>query len=209
MADERTEHERARAYVRRLQNPYASLQVQGYPDPDEIRDSAPVQLELTERAQVISTQDVPQGGDPIQLNLAGQAGKQTRLPTLAETQNPYATDQVDAVDIDAEPDHDAKQSASSTRIGTLSKRDFQAGCRRIFAHYIPLLEKGKLRAHHRDFITRNENRSPIARYGMLEELKKYDLSIIPGIRPHFNRERDLLTEGKLRTIEKLIDDEEE
>lgn len=93
------------------------------------------------------------------------------------------------------------QKATGSR-RACSKAEFRATCRKIFLGYIPALENGKLREHHRDFITRNESRSPDVRYRLLVELQKYDLSSHPGLRAQFNRERDIWTEEKLRKIEK-------
>lgn len=87
-----------------------------------------------------------------------------------------------------------------------SKAEFRAGCRQIFLGYIPAPEAGKLRTHHRDFIARNESRSPTARFRLLAELSKYDLSSEPGLRAQFNRERDIWTEDKLRKVERDTDE---
>lgn len=92
-------------------------------------------------------------------------------------------------------------------VGTLSKAEFKTRCRRIFEQYIPALEKNRLRTHHRDFIIRNESRSPTTRYQLVKELQKYNLSEIPGLKAYFNREREPLTDEKLRQIERLIDSE--
>jgi hypothetical protein len=67
---------------------------------------------------------------------------------------------------------------------------------------MPALEKGRLRDHHRDFIVRNESRSPETRHRLLALLAKYDLATHPGLTGQFNRERDVFTEQKLRTIER-------
>src|SRR5688572_14188657 len=58
----------------------------------------------------------------------------------------------------------------------LSKSDFRSLCRRVFGQYIPEFEKGKLRQHHRDFITRNESRPAAARAFIAAQLLKYDIS---------------------------------
>ncbi len=91
---------------------------------------------------------------------------------------------------------------------TLSKAEFRAGCRRIFSQYIPALEKGRLRTHHRDFITRNESNSPARRHRLVKHLEKYDISKTQGITAHFNREREPLTEEKLKKIERLANSED-
>jgi hypothetical protein len=86
----------------------------------------------------------------------------------------------------------------------MSKATFRAECQRIFRPYIPELEAGKLKQHHRDFITRNEDQPAVIRARLIAELRKYDLSG-SGLSPQFNRERDVFTEEKLRLIEKASD----
>jgi hypothetical protein len=88
----------------------------------------------------------------------------------------------------------------------VSKLDFQRGCKRIFTQYIPPAEKGRLRNHHKEFILRNENSAPRRRGALLAHLQRYDLSSTPGLRPQFNRERDVLTEAKLNALEKSVDE---
>jgi hypothetical protein len=83
-----------------------------------------------------------------------------------------------------------------------SKAEFRARCRTIFGGYMPALEKGRLREHHRDFIVRNESRDPQVRSRLLSLLARYDLSTHPGLTGQFNRERDVFTEQKLRSIER-------
>jgi hypothetical protein len=90
---------------------------------------------------------------------------------------------------------------------TLSKVEFRARAKRIFTQYIPTMERGQLRGHHRDFITRNESCSPIKRFRLIKALEKYDISALQGLIPQFNRERDTLTERKLKEVERLADDE--
>ena len=87
---------------------------------------------------------------------------------------------------------------------SISKQDFEAECRRIFRQYIPALEKGRLRPHHRAFITRNHSRTPSLRNSLLEQLRKYDLSNIRGLQVKFNREREELTADKLEQIERAV-----
>lgn len=123
--------------------------------------------------------------------------------TLTQSQNPWAT-------LYFKPDpKDSPASADLTRVKfstdlKISKSEFQRACRAIFRCYIPEVEKGRIRAHHRDFILRNESRSANKRYRMLQELRRYDLSAVPGIQAHFNRERGVFTEAKLRSIENDI-----
>jgi hypothetical protein len=84
----------------------------------------------------------------------------------------------------------------------ISRTDFRSECTRIFMPYIPPHLPRRILQHHRDFIARNERRSPGERYRVVAELRRYDLSSTPGIVPQFNRElRTDLTEEKLRRIE--------
>ncbi len=91
------------------------------------------------------------------------------------------------------------------RFDSLSKTDFRLRCRQILRQYIPPTERGHLRPHHRDFITRNESRSPEQRYLIWKELNRYDLSAAGNFKPHFNREQDSLTKEKLLQIEKTVE----
>jgi len=84
------------------------------------------------------------------------------------------------------------------------KAEFERECRRIFGQYIPAVEKGRLRRHHTNFITRNVGRAPGIRGALLAELRKFDLGDALGFRARFNRERDVFTEAKLREIELKI-----
>lgn len=92
--------------------------------------------------------------------------------------------------------------------GELSKVEFRAKCRRIFIPYIPALEKGKLRKHHRDFISRNESRSAPMRHRLVVLLERYDILQVPGINAQFNREREVFTKEKLNQIEHMADSDE-
>jgi hypothetical protein len=153
-----------REALRRLGNPYASLQVVEVP---EFRA-----LTAEERAYVrrLENQYAP-------LSIA-----------IAEEQTSASVTSL--------------QTDSSTR--GISKADFDKGCRRIFRQYIPALEKGRLRLHHRDFITRNIGRAPGIRYVLLDKLRTYDLGDIQGFQARFNRERDPFTDAKLREIELAV-----
>jgi hypothetical protein len=121
-----------------------------------------------------------------------------------QSENPHAFDYyMDAAKPAVTADASTSAPPASHR-GKLSKEAFREGCRAIFRPYIPALEKGKLRAHHRVFILRNEQRSAEMRFALVAELKKYDLSDIPGLSSQFNRERDTLTEEKLAAIERAV-----
>lgn len=161
-----------RAYVRRSENPYASIGVMD--DPDVHSESV---FSEQERAYGRELQNqyvwlsLRNNGDPSPI-------------TAATVKRKKATEE------------------------SLSKVEFRARCRQIFKYYIPALEQGRLRSHHRDFITRNESRSGTARHRLLQQLEKYNLSNVPGLNAHFNRERDSLTEAKLRMVEQSIKDDD-
>jgi hypothetical protein len=91
---------------------------------------------------------------------------------------------------------------------TASKEEFDAYCRKIFGFYIPAAEKGRLRPHHRNFINRNQARSPAGRYKIMQLLKRYEFSSHSAMEAQFNRERPELTESKLREIERAVDADE-
>jgi hypothetical protein len=110
--------------------------------------------------------------------------------------NPYAS----LASGDEEEDRPAEKPRSLRE--EISKADFRSECTRIFMPYIPPHLPRRMLQHHRDFIARNERRSPNERYRVLAGLKRYDLSSTPGITPQFNRElRGELSEEKLRRIE--------
>ncbi len=90
------------------------------------------------------------------------------------------------------------------KAGELSKTEFRSACRAIFRNYIPAIENGRLRGYHREFIGRNESSSGVKRFRLHAELQRYDLSSITGINPQFNREREALTDAKLREIERRV-----
>ena len=122
---------------------------------------------------------------------------------LRKQEHPYAKLSVTLKDSGGESTVFTTDSRSSAKV-TLSKEEFEAECRRIFRHYIPAVERGRLKPHHKDFIARNQNRSGAGRYKLVEALRKYDLSDVPGFEARFNREREDLTEAKLREIERSV-----
>ena len=128
---------------------------------------------------------------------------------LRKLENPAAYHDVmgdsPSVTSDVAPVPSQRDTAKRPTIRGVSKADFQQGCRRIFGQYMPATERGRLRDHHRAFIVRNENSTPARRAALMGHLQRYDLSAIAGISPQFNRERDVLTEAKLRAIEKAAD----
>lgn len=129
-----------------------------------------------------------------------QAFFEQRRAHIRALEDPYASLSIDEVPPVAHEVDQPRPRAVARRI--CSKAEFQARCRAIFAGYIPALERGRLRDHHRDFILRNESRSSEMRYRVLAQLSKYDLSAHAGLTGRFNRERDVFTEQKLRAIER-------
>ena len=170
MTNDRDNSGAIKAYLRRLGNPYASLQIGEDADGGEATKSPRDELRPYVRHPYAL---VPQAEDAQEITSAVVA----KLP-VSPTGN------------------------------TLSKTEFRAGCRRIFGQYIPALEKGRLRTHHRDFITRNESSSPVRRHRLIKHLEKYDISKTQGFTAHFNREREPLTDEKLKQIEHLADSED-
>jgi hypothetical protein len=99
--------------------------------------------------------------------------------------------------------HVAKHDSSpAVTANVLSKKAFQDGCRRIFRQYVPQAEGQVLRPQYRDFILRNEERPPEERAQLLKVLSRYDISTSGNLKPHLNREQEILTASKLRQIEK-------
>src|SRR5205809_6161751 len=107
-----------RAALRRLGNPYASLQI----------------------------------GDEVEVDDDFEVLTDEQHTYIHRLENQYA---ILSVALRA-PEKSAEVSAA-TEEQPLSKADFDKECRRIFRPYIPALEKGRLRPHHRDFITRNHS----------------------------------------------------
>lgn len=107
--------------------------------------------------------------------------------------NPYAAEQV----------FDPAETSKAAALRSASKAQFRTGCRAILRQYVPPAEKGRLRPAHAAFIARNENRPGTERDALLTALRRYDLSNLGDFDARFNRERDELTEEKLRDIERL------
>lgn len=138
------------------------------------------------------------------LRNSSQSNIESKWASLRKTQNPYAYYSVFDVQEDGQPPVVAGPVATVARRlqgECLSKKDFQAGCHRIFRQYVPFAEGRRLRPQYRDFIARNECRSAEQRFRLLEALRKYDISASGNLKPHFNREQELLTTAKLRQIE--------
>lgn len=126
---------------------------------------------------------------------------------LKKMENPYAHHAIFSDAPGIAPSSYARQHKINRPKGsvTLSKKDFRENCNRILSQYVPSEEGKALRAHYRDFVTRNELRPPNERFRIVELLSKYDLSGTENYRPHFNREKNLLTNAKLQAIERTID----
>jgi hypothetical protein len=163
--------QQAKAYVKRLEDPYASLSFE-----EEQLELIPPEPTLEQKRRYFRMLENPHAHGEI----FGDQGE-TPLPV---------------------PSGAGQQAKRSRRTGTLSKQDFQSGCRRIFKYYVPPAEGRLLRPQYREFITRNENRAAEQRFSLLEELAKYDISTSGNFTPHFNREQELLTAGKLQEIER-------
>ena len=174
MSTQSNDAENARAYVRLLQNPYASLSIQ-----DEPEESIPVETTLEQKRTYFRKLENPHAHSEV-------FGESTAIQESVE----------------AKPTPLVSPKGANRQI---SKRDFQDGCRRILLQYTPPDEGPVLRQHYRDFISRNENRSPEQRFRFLNELGKYDISTSGNFKPQFNREQELLTARKLEQIERAVE----
>lgn len=128
---------------------------------------------------------------------------------LRATENPYATIYFNERGASPDITPAVSKPGKTLRDLVMTQTEFERQCRRIFVAYIPAIEKGKLRPHHREFIERNRGRNAGDRARIVRELKKYDLSSEGGIRTHFNRERDVFTVDKLQQIERAALDRSE
>lgn len=121
--------------------------------------------------------------------------------------NPYA--KLSMMD---DPDEEVSLEARGAPVITktagrpVAKAVFRSECKRLFTQYMPIAERGKLRQHYKDFISRNEDQLAERRGALLVALARYDLAS-SGYRSQFNRERVSLTEAKLLAIEKVIEQE--
>src|ERR1044071_9065215 len=165
----------ARAYLRKLRNPYAT---------DQIEEQSAEFAHVAEPASNNSS-----------LATSGEAGEKERSDVWA-SQDPYAT-------LAEEPPRRVSRTSRKTLGPTCSRAEFRAGCKRVLRHYSLAPERG-LREEHAAFIARNEDRPPEIRYELLRELQRFDLSDIQGIQPRLHREKDVLTEEKLNAIERKV-----
>jgi hypothetical protein len=164
----------ARAFLRKLRNPYATEQL------DEETDESLRASESSSRSSGYAASNEP--------------GKEKS--DVWVLQDPYAS-------LSEEPRRPQRALRAVAR-PKCSKAAFRTGCRRIFLHYTPAPERSSLREEHAAFILRNEDRSPEARHALLRELQRFDLSDVPGIDPILNRGKDAFTEEKLNTIERKV-----
>lgn len=177
-----------REYLRVLENPYASLQVREVPGEDlatsaQVGDKTPTAPRQFVRSHT-------------QVDLFTLQRAQSAAIVDPPRGNPYAGL--------ANIDDDVETRGPGQDPGEISQTAFETGCRRIFGQYIPLLERGRLRPEHRDFIARNRSRSATVRFKLLEALCRYDLTDLPPMQPQFNREDDRLTAKKLAEIERSV-----
>jgi hypothetical protein len=119
-------------------------------------------------------------------------------------ENPYAPPPMAVAPRDSKAPREIPRSIDDIVL-TATKTEFVSECGRIFRQYLPAVEKkGQLRDHHRAFISRNSWKSPRTRRQLLRELSKYDLSDVRGVEAQFNRENDVITDEKLRKIERKV-----
>ncbi len=190
---------RVRAYLKQLGNPYAFTQVDGFEEELPV-GSAGRSVESGGFGNSTRTADGPR--QPEQVDLFNFVSQGVGVPTRSG--NPYASlAQLDADDTFRELPRDDRPDRT-----TASQVEFEGGCRRIFAQYIPALERGRLRPEHRDFIARNRMKSGKIRRALLQALQRYDLTALGGLQPQFNRERDVLTVRKLMEVERSVEKSE-
>ena len=145
--------------------------------------------------------------EPLAVEAPELTADASRREEFRRVENPYAWDYF--FDQSTPPTSSSNRApiAPKPKVAPgLSQSQFEQQARAIFRPYIPAAENGRLRAHHREFITRNKARSPQSRFQLIAVLSKYDLSGTPGLNPQFNREQDTLTRAKLAEIEKLIEE---
>jgi len=179
--------ERIRSYLRRLENPYASLQIRDVADETPATSAPAAEASITTRrtrTQAPTQDDLFTDRPQIQGLIDPPSG------------NPYAAL--------ANIDDDEVASSVPTAQGEISKSAYETGCRRIFTQYIPAVERGQLRPEYRDFITRTISRSARVRFKLLEALGRFDLSDIVGLQAQFNREPAQFTAKKLAEIERDV-----
>ncbi len=135
---------------------------------------------------------------------------EARREAYHRSENPYAL-HFYTPNVEADPGELSKpQTLDSTPVVTtvgLSQAEFEARARAIFRSYIPAVERGRLRPHHREFILRNKVRPAPIRSRLIGQLQRYDISGVAGLQPMFNREDSIFTSEKLHEIERLVGDD--
>ena len=94
----------------------------------------------------------------------------------------------------------ASKAAPKVRKARLSVADYRKQCGRIFSQYVEEVRGRKLPDRFREFIDRNESRSPSGRAAIVRGLSKYDLGDL-RVAGQFHRAPADLTDGKLAEIE--------
>lgn len=187
-----------RAYLKQLGNPYAFTQVDGFEEELAV-ESAGKSVDGAVLANNRMARTSTGQRQPEQVDLFSHIPQ--RLGRSARSGNPYAVlAQLD--ENDTAPNFPLDENPDRM---TASQVEFETGCRRIFAQYIPALEKGGLRPEHRDFIARNRTKNGKIRRTLLKALQRYDLAALGGLQPQFNRERDALTVKKLMEVERSVE----
>lgn len=136
----RTRSQASRAYVRKLENPYASVQLEE------------------------DTQKSPDAAMSMQ-----------NREIYRRSENPHAFHYyADSPEPGTQPSVSERSARSRSTKCFLSKAAFRSRCQAIFRPYIPIMERGQLRPHHRDFIARNESQPGDVRFALIEKLQRYD-----------------------------------
>ncbi len=200
MSDVKKRSAAARAHLAALQNPYVWVQVDANEQDGEkassvAQTSSPTPVQTQPRAPYVKRGE-GRLIDPKQPDLFGP---DVDVKADIAPKHPY---EVLARLSDEEDSQALAERVPEPSEYSVSKADFESGCRGIFAQYLPALER-LLRPEQRAFIERNKVRTPSIRYRLLMELKKYDLTHVVGLRPQFNRNESLATE-KLLQIEQSV-----
>lgn len=189
-----------KAAVKRLENPYAWTQIDGFHDDEDLQSSVRDANRLAPEARpVVPGADLSKG--------SAQSDLFAVLPEQPRKEQPSGNPYRSLADLeDDEPEVAAipqgKATASSAE-GTATQAEFVRWFRRFFSQYMPALERDRLKPEYRDFIERNKGRSPKSRFRLIQAMQRYDLSGL-ALSPQFNRESEAETAQKLRDIEKSI-----
>lgn len=163
-------------YLRRLENPYATLDV------EEERDPRRQYIFLLQNPYANLEVDRLTTVGPSRPLVNSRANAPARQPSL----------------LGLEPVTERKGRASKA---TLSKAEFEAKCRAIFRQYTPFSDiRHRLRAEYTEFIFEGKALEGPSRFAILSELQRYDLATLGEIRPYLNREREAELRSKLKSI---------